>query len=466
MTDMSHEIVQRAEKAFSSGERQNQEAQWTIISEYIIPMQSGTFQGSNAGETIGSVLGNGAPGSKKTTRLFDSTAVLANRDLAAAMHGTLTNPATKWSKIRYKDEDLNNNELANTWLQQVNKIIHDTLNESNFDTEQASNYSFYTALGSMALLVESDNGKNSPNNVIRFKAIHLSRIAWEENRDGRVDVVHMKVTLTGKQALERFTVGLSSELMTQMKEKPSDFFEFIHSIFPREESQIKLNELGLALDAKNRPFASMYISVNQGNGVNKVVEEGGFYQFPVLVARWETLPGEVYGRGPGHLAIPEARTINRVKDYTLRSAKNAIMPTVLTTRRDDLGALDFRGNNAIVVDDVDKSLKPWNSGARFDVSQIVLEDLQKTIKEIFFLDKLLLPPRTDTGEQTAFEIATRVEQTQRVLGPTTGRLNAEHLTPLVQMVFRILLREGKLPRVPQIVNAWVWEAISVVVAPA
>ena len=91
------------------------------------------------------------PGAKKTDRLFDSVSVQANADLASTMHSTLTNPATQWSKIRYKDEDLNNNAEAVSWLQEVNRQIHNAINESNFDTEISKNYRMYTGLGSIPL---------------------------------------------------------------------------------------------------------------------------------------------------------------------------------------------------------------------------------------------------------------------------------------------------------------------------
>ena len=74
------------------------------------------------------------------------------------------------------------------------------------------------------------------------------------------------------------------------------------------------------------------------------------------------------------------------------------------------------------------------------------------IKNTFFIDKLFLPPRTETGEMTAFEIDQRLAQMQRVLGPTLSRLNSEFLSPLIIRCFKMLLRAGALPEIPEILK--------------
>jgi len=63
-----------------------------------------------------------------------------------------------------------------------------------------------------------------------------------------------------------------------------------------------------------------------------------------------------------------------------------------------------------------------------------------------------LPPREDVGEMTAFEIARRIEQMQRVLGPTFGRLNKEALQPLVLRSFKMMLRQNAFKELPPMVR--------------
>ena len=87
-----------------------------------------------------------------------------------------------------------------------------------------------------------------------------------------------------------------------------------------------------------------------------------------------------------------------------------------------------------------------------DVLKFSTEDLQSSIRSIFFLDKLLLPPRTETGEMTAFEVNQRIEQMNRVLGPVLSRVNHELLNPLVVRAFKLMLRSGTLPEIPELLK--------------
>ena len=49
---------------------------------------------------------------------------------------------------------------------------------------------------------------------------------------------------------------------------------------------------------------------------------------------------------------------------------------------------------------------------------------------------------------TATEVQVRYELMQRLLGPTLGRLQNDFLDPLVSRTFRILMRAGQLPEIP------------------
>ena len=436
MTFDPEQLVRRANQSFNSPERQNAEQLWSLLTEYLVPNQSGVFPSSVD-----------TPGAKRTQRLFDSVPIIANHDLATAYHATLTNPATKWSKIRFKDDELNNDEESVMWLEKVNNMIHDEFNESNFDRQISKGYKLFTAIATMPILHEVKR-EDGVFGGFKFTALHLSEVAIEENADGEVDTLYRKFKLTARQAVQKFGKDAVSQEMIDAIEDgaPDKKFRFIHAIFPRDEKDVQLNEDGLA-PAEKRPFASLYLDAS----TNEVVQEDGFYEFPVYCPRWDTMPGEVYGRGPGHNALPDIRTLNRLKDLSLHSLAQAARPPMITTMRNVLGQLDLRPGSLSIVRDTDQ-LRELVPQARFDVTQLSVQELQGTIKQAFFIDKLMLPPRNETGEMTAFEIQRRLEQMQRVLGPTISRFASEFLSPLVTRSFKILLREGALPPVPSLIE--------------
>lgn len=434
MPELMDTLIKHSEKAFTSTERANEETQWDLLSEYMLPSQWGIF------------LGEDSPGQKKTRRLFDSTAIQANHDLAAAIHATLTNPSTQWSKLRFKQDALNNDAEAVGWLQETNKLIHDSLNEANFDTQVSKNYQAFTSLGTMVLFQEEMDDEQSGFSGFKFNAWHLAEIAFSEGLDGKVDVVYRKFNMTARQAIARWGKSVPQEIMDVVGDTPDKPFRFLQVVQPRDKDKIKLNDVGLA-PPKSRPFASFFIALDQ----KEMVEEGGYYEFPAFITRWSTMPGEIYGRGPGHIALPDVRTLNKVKELGLQSIAKSINPPLLAEQRGILGALDLRPGQVSVVRNIN-GIREMVPQTRFDVTQFAVQELRESIRGIFFIDKLLLPPRTETGEMTAFEIQQRTEQMQRVFGPTLSRLNSEFLTPLIVRSFKMMLRGGALPELPDILK--------------
>jgi hypothetical protein len=430
------QIIRKCDKIFRSEERTNAEWIWTLISEFIMPNQHGLFAGQDS------------RGAKKTRRLYDSTAIQANHDLASSMHSTLTNPATKWARFRFSNQELNDDPESVAWLEQANDTFHEAFSASNFNNEVAKQYKSLSSLGSSILMQEElDMDDDGGFAGFNFKAWHLSEVAWSENMKGSVDVVYRKFKLTARQAAERWDKKLPDVILKSLEEDPEKEFSFVHCIAPRDKKLVKVDPQTGTATAKNRPFASIYVSRMEP----MILEEGGYYELPVHAVRWETMPGEVYGRGPGHIALPDVRTLNRAKELGLHAINKSINPPVIAEQRSVLSALDLRPGQVSVVKDIN-GIREMVTQARFDVTQFAVEDLRTSIKAIFFLDKLFLPDRRETGEMTAFEIATRTQQLQQVIGPTLGRLNTELLDPVVKRGFSMMLRGGAFGQLPTILQ--------------
>jgi len=434
MADLAKSIVNAAEKAFDGTERANARATWDLLAEFITPNQWTNFQGDQT------------KGAKKTGRLFDGTALQANNDLAASIHATLTNPAAKWSTITFKDPELNNDTESSSWLGEVNKRIHEEINESNFASMVAKNYQSFTSLGNMVLLEEERDPASPQWDGLQFTAWHMSEVAFAENFEGVIDTVYRKFKWPIHKILQRFPDSIPERLQKKMERSPDDEEEIIHCIKPRDPRGIKESPSGIQRP-EDRPFMSVYVLKTGG----VLLEEGGFFELPFFATRWSTLPGEVYGRGPGHLGLPDIRTLNRLKQLALKAINKAVDPPLIASERDVLGNFDMRPGRVTWVRDVN-GIREMPPAARFDVTQFKEQDLRESIRAAFFIDKLMLPPRTETGEQTAFEISQRLEQMQRVLGPQLSRLNSEFLSPLIVRTFKMLLRSGTLPPPPPTVQ--------------
>lgn len=445
----AHEILNRADQLFSSPERVNTENIWEELAEFMLNNQYGVFRESTSTSTDLANVNVSTAGAKRTRRVFDSTALQAVQELAAAFQGTLTNPATTWSKLRFQDMDLNDNEEAVNWLEEVNGIMHNKFNESNFNTEIAKGYQSFVAFGTMVLFHEEDDEDMDDDNFggFRFTSMHMAKVAISENKKGFVDTIMRKFELTARQAIEKFGNDVHHEIQKAAIENPEKTFSFVHAIFPRDKKDVKVDEKTGLAPGNKRPIASIYVDASH----NVIVKEDGYYDFPVYSARWSLMPGERYGRGPGHLALPDTRTLNKLKMRGLEAIDLQVRPPLLANQRDVFGQLDMRPGQISIVKN-HEGIREFVSQARSDILQFSVEELKDSIKSIFFLDKLLLPPRTETGEMTAFEVSQRVEQMQRVLGPVLSRLNHELLNPLVVRSFKMLSRAGQLPEMPDILR--------------
>lgn len=78
---------------------------------------------------------------------------------------------------------------------------------------------------------------------------------------------------------------------------------------------------------------------------------------------------------------------------------------------------------------------------KFDISQLVLDDLRSRINHALLADSLA---QISAPNMTATEVLERTAQMARILGASFGRLQAELLTPLLKRAFCILRRRGDI----------------------
>ena len=118
-------VAQKVIKRYGTlkAQRINWESHWDEVAKYVIPRKD-------------NVYGQATPGEKRANRLFDSSAIRANDDLASNLHGMLTNPATVWFGLSTGDKELDKKPEVLKWLHRSTLQMIQTLNNSNFQTEK------------------------------------------------------------------------------------------------------------------------------------------------------------------------------------------------------------------------------------------------------------------------------------------------------------------------------------------
>ena len=146
-------------------------------------------------------------------------------------------------------------------------------------------------------------------------------------------------------------------------------------------------------------------------------------------------------------ALPDIKTANKVVELILKNASIAV--TGIWQAEDD-GVLNPATiqlvPGAIIPKAMgSKGLTPLEMPGRFDVSQLVLDDLRARIRHALLIDRL---PQINGQRMTATEIMERSNEMTLLLGATYGRLQSELLDPLIARLYDILRRRGEIIDLP------------------
>lgn len=403
-------LLRRYEQA--KARRQNWESHWQDCYDYALPQRSG-FTSVNI------------PGSRRTEKLYDGTALDAVDQLAASLLGNLTPPWTQWFGFKPgPDLTPGEAEALAPLLEDSAKIIQAHFDRSNFSMEMHQCYLDLIVGGTASLYFEeTEPGAFS---AFKFTAVPLTDAVLEEGESGFLDGSFRTLSLTLAQLQARFAhAELPQDVLRDGDRDPQMRFNVLESILPHAGAY----DYTALLSDQSKPV---------------LLAEGRFDGSPAISFRWVKSPGEIYGRSPVMKALPDIKTANKVVELIL---KNASIAVTGIWQADDDGVLNPATielvPGAIIPKAVgSEGLRPLDMPGRFDVSQLMLDDLRSRIRHALLADKL---GQIADRRMTATEVLERSAEMALLLGATYGRLQSELLTPLIQRAFAILRRRGEIP---------------------
>ena len=371
------------------------------------------------------------PGAKRTDKLFDGTAPDAVEQLAASLLSQLTPPWARWFGLS-EGSDLTpeEREFVAPQLEKVSGVLQAHFDKSNFAVEMHQCYLDLVTAGTACLMFEeTPYGEAS---AFRFLAVPLSQVVFEENADGILAATFRRSEMRPEDRARRFPKADVPEAVKKRgRDDPAYRVPVIEAVVPR--------------DGRFAFRAVAETGLGTGEGA-MLLAEGDFRHSPFINFRWLKAPGEIYGRSPVMKALPDIKTANKVVELVL---KNASIAVTGIWQADDDGVLNPASIKLVPGTIIPKAvgsagLSPLQAPGRFDISQLVLEDLRKQIRKALLADKLGQP---DQPRMTATEVLERAAEIARLLGATYGRLQAELLTPLIERAVAILGRRGAIPEI-------------------
>ncbi len=393
---------------------------WEEVASYVLP-HKGDF-------TTIRIKGD----KSRTVHIYDSTAIHANHLLASHIHGAVTNPASVWFEMRFRETELNDDKDASQWLDDCRRRMLNAFSDSSFDTQVNELYQDLTCFGTGCMYVDWVEGLN-------FMTCHMSGVAIDEDYSGRVDTVFLERRMTARQIAQRWPDASIPRVKRDLEQDPDRTHRILHGVTPAGEVNYKSA-------IPEQPWKSCWVAVDD----KEILEEGGYFEKPYLTPRWSKISNDVYGFSPALMARPDIRTLNEAKRYELAAWEKTIDPPMMASATGVVSDLHMEAGAVTYVRDMN-SIAPLFNRTDWNAAQIKAQEIRDSIRAIYHIDQLHIPERPNA---TATEVQIRYELMQRVLGPTMGRLQSEFLNPLIERVFGLMYRNGQFTPPPEVLAGY------------
>lgn len=421
----AQEIIREQERMKSC--RGVWDSHWQEIAERIWPDRA-LFQGDKTS------------GEKRTEKVFESTPALALTRFAAAMEAMLTPRTQRWHRLSVADPALEDNAEVKRYLDAVTEALFRAryAAKANFASQQHEAYLSNGAFGTGVIFVDELVGES-----LRYRAIPLSEIFIGENFAGIINRVHRRFTLTHRQAVDMFGKESLPDAIQTKSEGPQadEKSEYIHCVYENKERNPRDRTW------KGMAWRSVYVSVEG----RKTIDEGGYRTMPYSIGRYITTPGEVYGRSPAMLVLPDIKMLNEQEKTIMRAAQRMVEPPLLVSEDGALQPFNVRPNAlnyGYMSDNGTPLIQPLNMQGNIPLGIELQDQKRKIIQDAFLVT--LFQILVDQPTMTATEAMLRAQEKGQLLAPTMGRWQSEQLGPMIEREIDILANAGMLPPMPKV----------------
>lgn len=402
------------------------------IAEYFQPERAMSFDGD--------ILSDSSKESERE-KIFDSTPEDSLENLAAFSHTLLTPSTQMWSYVGVEgvqEEELPAEEKE--WLDIVSRRMADKFNTERLGFHNSAHefYLDYPSFGTAAFFV--DEFEKEP----RFECLPIDNIRFSENSRGIVDTVFRTISMTARQIVERWPDGAGINIKEAAEKTPEKKYKILHVVEPRKKFKAD------SIRAKEMPIASYYIAFQS----KKILNESGYHEMPIMIARWSKISGSPYGRGLGQKSLPDVRVLNAMNRSSLIAGEKAADPTTLLPHdgfisqySSDGGATNYYRAS---ISDMKEKVITIGSDADLNALMSFIQARQSSIRKMWLNDKIL---EVGGPQKTATEILEATKARMNILGPVASRVQPEFLGPLVNRVFRIMYRNGEFPEAPESIRS-------------
>jgi hypothetical protein len=412
-------------------ERSSYFGHWQELSEYILPRR-GRFLTSKRND-----------GSKKNSKIIDSTATMAVRTLSAGMMSGITSPARPWFRLASPDTDLMERSDVKSWLFHVERRMMDVFSRSNLYNSLQTIYEEMGVFGTGAMLVQEDFA-----DVIRCYPYTAGEYGLQLSDRLAVDTFYREFQLPVVQVVEWFGFDNCSNRVREMFTggQLDKWIDIMHAIEPNTARDHNLK------DNQNMPYKSVYFEKTCNE--DKMLAVSGYEEFPVMAPRWHVTGVDIYGRSPAMDVLGDVKALQIEQKRKAQGIDKMVNPPMQAPH-------SLRGQTASVIAGGLTYVDPMQGGAQggfrptYEVNPRLGElqhdiiETQDRIRQGFYADLFQMLTLSTRRQITAREVDERHEEKLLMLGPVLERLHSELLDPLIDRTFNIMMRNGLVPEPPE-----------------
>lgn len=393
----------------------------------------------------GIYLDGGSEVSKRPTSLINSTPATASRALRAGMIGGASSPAYQWFKFVLDDEEMMKWGPAKIALEQREAVVQRLLAASNFYQQLETLYGDGGDFGTGVGVID-----RHPRDRFTAKVFSPGQYFIDVNEHGDIDTIYLDYEETCINIMSRWKDTASSKVKEAYDRGDyNNKFRILQVIEPNQLIETDRK------DWKGKPYVKfIWEKAETAEGENNYLEISGYEEWPGFSIRWELASGNVWGWGPGLLALGDAAALQTVEFNDARAIEKAVKPPLQSPAF-------LKNQNVNQTPGGVTYYDPYTAnGAKvepiYQIQPGVLQALiasierhERRINEVYFKDLFLMLATTDRREITAREVEEKHQEKLLNLGPVLMRTHRDALNNAIIRIYRIIASEGGFPPAPK-----------------
>ena len=372
---------------------------------------------------------------RRDKNIYHGVAWESNQAFAAGVMSGLTPPSRPWFKLNFANKEIADETAAKRLLDQRGEILQDIFAKSNFYNAVHSCY-LELAFGQAPLGIFQN-----PKTGVHFVPYTIGTYMLEAGADGNINTFCYSFEMNLSQLVEKFSLeNLPYNLQASYKDGNtiSNTYKVYWLVQPNDQQD--KNKLGRL----NMPYLSLYW-LEAAEDSKEWLYVGGFYEFPVPVARYLVNGNDTYGKGAGWFAEGDAKGLQILEKDDIAAVELGVKPPMKSTSGAAMKGINLVPGSNTVVEQNDRVEPMFNVNVNLQHLQLKIQELEQRIKRAYNADLFRLLADMDNGKMTAREVVERTQEKMQQLGPVVERMQFEFLSPIIERVYNILDRAGIFP---------------------